>query len=58
MPFTRAIFLYGDAMLVPRNGDVEEWRKRVERVMNELADRAERGFEELWREGGWVGGSG
>jgi lysophospholipid acyltransferase (LPLAT)-like uncharacterized protein len=42
LPFTRALFLYGEPMEVPRDGDPEEWRQRVERVMNELADEAER----------------
>jgi lysophospholipid acyltransferase (LPLAT)-like uncharacterized protein len=49
-PFTRAIFLYGDPIVVPRDGDVEEWRGRVERAMNELADSAERDFDVLWEE--------
>ncbi len=29
-PFTRAIFLYGDPIVVPRHGDPEEWRERVD----------------------------
>ena len=41
MPFTRALYLYGQPIVVPRDGDVEEWRLRVERAMNELADEAE-----------------
>ena len=44
-PFSKALFLYGEPMLVPRDGDVEEWRLRVERVMNDLADEAERLLE-------------
>lgn len=40
-PFTRAVFLYGKPIVVPREGDVEEWRGRVEREMNELAQLAE-----------------
>ena len=40
-PFSKALFLYGEPMLVPRDGDVEEWRQRVERAMNDLADEAE-----------------
>ena len=47
-PFSPAIFLYGDPIAVPRDGDVEEWRGRVERAMNELADEAERDFDALW----------
>ena len=49
VPFTRAIFLYGDPIVVPRDGDVEEWRLRVEAVLNSLAHEAERDFEKLWR---------
>jgi len=41
-PFSRAIFLYGEPIVVPREGEVEEWRITVERRMNELADEAER----------------
>ncbi|HEX9163675.1 MAG TPA: hypothetical protein VF980_18350 [Thermoanaerobaculia bacterium] len=51
LPFTRAIFVYGEPFQIPRDGDVEEWRVRVEQSMNDLADRAERDFESLWREG-------
>ncbi len=51
LPFTRAIFLYGEPIVVPRDGDVEEWRGRVERAMNDLAEEAERDFDELWRKG-------
>ena len=48
-PFTRAIFVYGAPIVVPRDGDVEEWRGRVERAMNELTDQAEHEFDALWR---------
>jgi len=51
LPFTRAIYVYGEPIHVPRDGDVEEWRARVERALNELADRAENHFDELWEEG-------
>jgi lysophospholipid acyltransferase (LPLAT)-like uncharacterized protein len=47
--FTRAVYLYGEPIHIPRDGDVEEWRGNVERAMNELAERAERDFEELWK---------
>jgi hypothetical protein len=50
LPFTRAIFLYGEPIVVPRHGDVEEWRNTVEVRMNALADEAEREFENLWKE--------
>ena len=42
LPFTRVVFVYGTPIAVPRDGDVEEWRGRVERAMNELAAEAER----------------
>ncbi len=50
LPFSRAIYLYGDPIEVPRRGDVEEWRLRVEQTLNELAATAEEQFEELWKE--------
>ncbi|HEX3109705.1 MAG TPA: hypothetical protein VHU41_11485 [Thermoanaerobaculia bacterium] len=49
LPFTRALFLYGEPILVPREGDMEEWRTRVEERMNALADEAERDFDALWK---------
>ena len=50
-PFSRAIYLYGQPVYVPRDGDVEEWRLRVERALNHLANEAEDHFEDLWKEG-------
>ena len=41
LPFTRALFLYGEPIVVPRDGKVEEWRGEIERRMNALADEAE-----------------
>lgn len=41
LPFSRAVFLYGEPMFVPRDADVEEWRVKVEQAMNALADEAE-----------------
>lgn len=41
IPFSRAIFLYGEPVVVPRDGNVEEWRMEIERRMNALADEAE-----------------
>jgi hypothetical protein len=29
--------------------EAEVWRKRAEDAMNELSDRGERDFEELWK---------
>ncbi len=49
-PFSRAIFLYGEPIAVPRDGDADEWRERVEQAMNDLADEAENEFENLWKE--------
>jgi len=40
-PLTRAVFVYGEPIAVPRDGDVEEWRLKIEKQMNELADEAE-----------------
>ena len=42
MPFTRALYLYGAPILVPRDGDTEMWRLTLEKKLNELADDAER----------------
>jgi lysophospholipid acyltransferase (LPLAT)-like uncharacterized protein len=46
LPFSRALFLYGEPMLVPRDGEIEEWRRRLEEDMTELADKAEKLVEE------------
>jgi lysophospholipid acyltransferase (LPLAT)-like uncharacterized protein len=48
-PFARAVFLYGEPIPIARDMDVEEARLTVERAMNDVADRAENHFEELWR---------
>ena len=42
LPFTKALFLYGEPLHVPREADVEEWRLKIEQTMNALADEAER----------------
>ena len=47
-PFSKAIFLYGPPIEIPRDGDVEEWRKTVEKTLNELRDEAEEKFDDLW----------
>ena len=44
-PFTRALFLYGEPIVVPRDGNVEEWRAEIERRMNALAEEAEQMVE-------------
>jgi len=41
MPFSRLTYVYGAPMTVPRDADVEEWRRRLEEAMNALADEAE-----------------
>jgi len=48
-PFSRALFLYGEPIVVPRDGDDEEWRVRVETAMCELERRADTDFDELWK---------
>ena len=50
-PFSKVVFLYGDPITVPRDGEVEEWRLKIEREMNDLAEEAEEKFEALWAEG-------
>lgn len=40
-PFSRALYLYGAPIAVPRDGDAEEWRLKIEKAMNDLADEAE-----------------
>ena len=40
-PFSKAVYVYGKPIEVPRDGDVEEWRLKIEKDMNELAERAE-----------------
>lgn len=54
LPFSRTIFLYGDAIRVSRDENVEGARLRLETALNMLADNAEHHFDELWRrdEGG------
>lgn len=51
LPFSRAVFLYGDPIAISRHEDVEVARKKVENALNALADRAGRYFDELWRDG-------
>lgn len=51
LPLSRAIFLYGQPISVPRDGEVEEWRLKIEQEMHALADEAERDFDRLWGEG-------
>ena len=41
-PFSEALFLYGDPITISRDANVAEERARIERVLNVLADTAER----------------
>ena len=41
-PFSKGVVIYGQPILVPRDGDAEEWRVRVETTLNELSAEAER----------------
>jgi lysophospholipid acyltransferase (LPLAT)-like uncharacterized protein len=53
-PLSRALFLYGQPIEVPRElteEQIEEYRLRVEQTLNEMAERVEGEFEELWKEG-------
>lgn len=50
-PFSRALFVYGEPIRVPRDGDVDEWRQRLEQAMNAQSDETEAEFDELWRSG-------
>src|SRR5215212_2056845 len=49
IPFSKALYIYGEPIPVPRDGDVEEWRLKIERAMNDLAEEAERDFDVLWK---------
>ncbi len=48
VPFTRAIFLYGEPISIDRREDVQQARMRIEDALNQLAENAEQRFEELW----------
>lgn len=41
-PFTKSVYCYGEPIVVPRDGDVEEWRQKVEKAMHDIAEEAER----------------
>jgi lysophospholipid acyltransferase (LPLAT)-like uncharacterized protein len=41
-PFTRAIFLYGQPLVISRDEDVEAARLKVEQTLNSLSERAEK----------------
>jgi lysophospholipid acyltransferase (LPLAT)-like uncharacterized protein len=42
IPFSKALFLYGTPIAVPRDADLETWRKRIEDALNALEAEAER----------------
>jgi lysophospholipid acyltransferase (LPLAT)-like uncharacterized protein len=42
MPFSKGVIVYGQPMAVPRDGDIEEWRLKLEATLNELSEEAER----------------
>ncbi len=46
MPFSKGVVVYGAPMVVPRDGDIEEWRLKLEATLNELSAEAERLVEE------------
>ncbi len=41
LPFTRGVIAWGEPIEVPRDGDEEEARRRIEAAMNALADAAD-----------------
>ena len=46
IPFSKGVCMYGEPMIVPRDGDIEEWRERLEQTLNHLTAEAERQLEE------------
>jgi lysophospholipid acyltransferase (LPLAT)-like uncharacterized protein len=42
MPFSKGVIVYGEPMAVPRDGEIEEWRLKLERTLDELSEEAER----------------
>ena len=42
MPFSKGVIVYGEPMVVPRDGDIEQWRLKLERTLDELCEEAER----------------
>lgn len=42
LPFSKLTYVYGAPITVPRDADVEEWRKRLEDVLNAVTEEAER----------------
>ncbi len=46
IPFSKGVCMYGEPMIVPRDGNIEEWRLKLERTLNDLTAEAERILEE------------
>ncbi|HJQ38209.1 MAG TPA: lysophospholipid acyltransferase family protein [Thermoanaerobaculia bacterium] len=42
LPFSKLTYVYGEPIAVPRDADVEEWRKRVEDALNAVTEEAQR----------------
>ena len=52
MPFSRAIYLFGEPIDVPRGLSEDEgnaMRLRIEHALNDLARRGEEEFEATWK---------
>jgi lysophospholipid acyltransferase (LPLAT)-like uncharacterized protein len=41
-PFSKGVIVYGELIVVPRHGHLEEWRLKLEETLNELSEEAER----------------
>jgi lysophospholipid acyltransferase (LPLAT)-like uncharacterized protein len=41
-PFARAVVVFGEPLRVPREGDLEPWRDRLQRALDSLQDEADR----------------
>jgi lysophospholipid acyltransferase (LPLAT)-like uncharacterized protein len=48
MPFSRVVYLYGEPIDMPRDGNAEELRQKLETSMNALAERVEDDFDDVW----------
>jgi lysophospholipid acyltransferase (LPLAT)-like uncharacterized protein len=50
-PFSRAVFLYGEPIVVARDANVDEATRNLEDTLNRLAKRVDEEFEAVWQEG-------
>jgi lysophospholipid acyltransferase (LPLAT)-like uncharacterized protein len=48
IPFTRAIYLYGDPITIPRDANGEEWKAKLRDSLNALSAELETNFDGLW----------